>query len=130
MLALMGLDEAQMKLLLTRYLSDHSLRDPPVGQEGLNLLFDHSAVPPTSREENLLFTTKCNKGLHFLQQSDVTNTYGTGEPAVTLQSTYIFMAVAIEAEYVQESEARSCYNIRCSLSGLISSSHTLKSIPL
>lgn len=55
---LVGLVEMQMKMILTRYLSDHSLRDPPVRQEGLNLLFDHSAIPPTSREENLQLTTK------------------------------------------------------------------------
>lgn len=51
----------QMKLILTCYLSNHSLRDPPVRQEGLNLLFDHSTVPPVSTEKYLLFSKKYNK---------------------------------------------------------------------
>ena len=48
---LMGLVfKVQMKLILTRYLSDHGLGNPPVRQKGLNLLFDQSAVPSTSTE--------------------------------------------------------------------------------
>lgn len=79
-------------MILTCYLSDHSLGDSPVGQEGLNLLFDHSTVPPASREENLLFTTKYNKRSH-LQQNDITNvrhriTFTALKPAVALQSIY------------------------------------------
>lgn len=39
------------------------------------------------------------------------------KPAVTLHSTFVFIAVAVEAEHVHE--VTSCCDIHCSPSGLI-----------
>lgn len=41
----------QMMFILTCYLSNHSLGYTSVRQEGFNLLFDHSTVPPRSRDK-------------------------------------------------------------------------------
>lgn len=87
------LGRARRTPTLTRHLSDHGLRDPPVRQEALDLLFDHSTVPPTSRggEGSTVLPRKV--------LSDITHSERS-------KHTHTFMAAAAEAEYMQESGAQ------------------------
>lgn len=56
-------------VLLTCDLSNHSLRDPSIGQERLDLLFDHRTIPPATSSHN-----KYNICLNLKRQKTMLNT--------------------------------------------------------